>query len=957
MDILKVFLLLIFLASRALFASDGFVIDRVKVICLSGKNCSDFRNKYNELKGDDLTNKELRNKIRFYLLDKAVKHFEYKVIKSSKLTVLEIRVARKKILGSVEFISNVKVDFSPLKKQLELKIGQSYDDSNLVKSEEIIRKYYKDRGFSDLKLSFDEVSDVKDIHMNINISVGKLLHVKNVVIEYADGAQRFKDIEKVLYAFKGEPWNKFKFLYEVDQVSSKLFEQGYFFANAKNLEPEFLKDNKYVILKVNIKSGKRYNFSFTGNKIFTYQSLLQRLKDNIRNSFGDFSVSELKNILSRFYEEKGVFNTVIYISLRNGVDRNGRNYNNYYVNISEGQKISISKLSFIGNRKFPIKEIKELYYDRASVLAKRDFLDLNFSAEFSNILKNEYLKKGFIFSVVDEPLYNFKKESNTVVVEYKIKERQQNLVESITIDGAGEDLKKLILPKLINKVGEPLNVVDLEKDLAKTIEVARNHGYFYANITNVGNKNLIQYESNYSRSRIVIKLNAGKKTIFDSSLITGQNKTKINVIEREIDLKPGDLLTPAKVKEVRNRIYSLGLFSLVRVSPFVKSSKDLENYHVNLLVQLQEKDFGAGEIAPGYRSDIGFKLSTGMSYNNLWGKNHSISGKLQANLRDNFNNLDDRRRTEEKRMLEYSINTQYSYPYLFYTFLGTKLDFDISSSFRRKRFFDFDADIFKFSPRLSKQFTKYFNASVKYQFETINQFDATDDIDNDSFRIGGITPSISFDFRDNPIAPTKGAFLSLSWEFANSIFGSMKEENLEVNFSRLVSRNNFYIPLSRNFILASNISVGYEKNYANEFRLDTDGNEITNGFIPSVKVFRLDGADSVRGFRNKEINLLENGEDIGNVVIRDKAFFSNIKIEPRYYVSDALVIGAFFDAGRVFINSFKPLSLRTSAGATLKLLTPVGSLNLDYGVKLRRKTLPSGSKESFGRFHLSIGFF
>jgi outer membrane protein insertion porin family len=59
----------------------------------------------------------------------------------------------------------------------------------------------------------------------------------------------------------------------------------------------------------------------------------------------------------------------------------------------------------------------------------------------------------------------------------------------------------------------------------------------------------------------------------------------------------------------------------------------------------------------------------------------------------------------------------------------------------------------------------------------------------------------------------------------------------------------------------------------------------------------------------------------------------------------------------VFVNQFKPLDLRTSVGLTMKLLTPVGSLDFDFGVKLKRNIGPDNERESFGRFHLSIGYF
>jgi outer membrane translocation and assembly module TamA len=57
----------------------------------------------------------------------------------------------------------------------------------------------------------------------------------------------------------------------------------------------------------------------------------------------------------------------------------------------------------------------------------------------------------------------------------------------------------------------------------------------------------------------------------------------------------------------------------------------------------------------------------------------------------------------------------------------------------------------------------------------------------------------------------------------------------------------------------------------------------------------------------------------------------------------------WFDAGEVW-DSFQ---LRYSAGAGLRISTPVGPLVLDYGVNLDRRK----PYEGFGAFHFSIGLF
>ncbi|TNF29577.1 MAG: hypothetical protein EP319_06965, partial [Deltaproteobacteria bacterium] len=357
-------------------------------------------------------------------------------------------------------------------------------------------------------------------------------------------------------------------------------------------------------------------------------------------------------------------------------------------------------------------------------------------------------------------------------------------------------------------------------------------------------------------------------------------------------------------------------------------------------------------------------LSMGINYGNIGGYNHTIGFKGQVNQRLDSSNINATRRVLYEKMTEFLARGNYNWPHV----LGSKFELDFSAQYQRRRYFDFDADILRSSVQLSrvlwsstsrsfrsKKAKRYqLTGALKYQFETISQYQASDEIDNDYFKIGGVTPSIDLDLRDDPIDPRYGAYFGLSWEIANPALRSIEDNDLIVDFQKIVSRNKFYYSLG-NLTLALSTSFGVQKN--NSTDLKSDGTGDTTGYIPSIKVFRLDGVDTVRGYSNEEINILSNQQDIGDVIIRGKAYFANIKIEPRFRITDNFITGPFIDAGRVYINSFKPLDLRTSAGLTMKLLTPVGSLDFDYGVKLKRQIKPNGDNEQFGRFHLSIGFF
>jgi outer membrane protein insertion porin family len=400
------------------------------------------------------------------------------------------------------------------------------------------------------------------------------------------------------------------------------------------------------------------------------------------------------------------------------------------------------------------------------------------------------------------------------------------------------------------------------------------------------------------------------------------------------------------------------LFVNVRVRPLYHKG---ETSLTDVAVEVVERDYGLIEVAPGYRTDIGLKLSGTVSYMNIFGENVSTSLTGQINQRLDFQAFDERRRKEGKSLLEYNLTSQTTVPDV----EESSVDYGLGVSVQRRRFFSFDADISRLSNTLSRDFGPRYSVSLRHQYESINQFDATEARDNGSFRIGALTPSLTADFRNTRINPTSGAWFNISNEFANPFFLSQKNDDLTINFYKLVSRNRFYVPFP-NGTVAISLVGGLQENLSKDLRKDSSGNPVldpetgeplTEGYIPNIKVFRLTGLDIVRGFSDEEINRLPDGKDIGDDPVQNKAYMANFKLEPRYFINDSLMAGVFFDAGRVYVDSVDLSQLRQSVGVTFKVVTPVGTLDFDYGIKLLRKKDQDGNLEAPGRFHVSIGFF
>lgn len=767
----------------------------------------------------------------------------------------------------------------------------------------------------------------------------------------------------------GKPWDVLSFKIKIDQISKELFNSGYFSSTIRS-ELEGTETN--IVARIIVQANDRINFQFLGNKVFSHQELRSRLVDKIKNDFGKFDRGSLASYINEVYEGAGFYNTSVQSYQNEGRDRDGVIVRNFFFNIDEGEKLKVTSVVYRGNFILKSEDFVTLFKKNATTLAQAGYYDKSFFENFTNIIKKDYLSRGFVFAEVSKPRVITSDEDNTLTIEYGISEKNQVILRHINLQNVEADQVSTVKAILVNRENAPLNVVELEGDLRRIVQHFQSQGYYFASITNLNGDSLLAYDKSYLNVDLKPEVVLDRQVCFNDPIIKGNVKTKEEVIRREVNLTQGELITPLKLELIRQRLTNLGLFSSLNIAPYMEYHGEDEKScaKTNLVIQVKEKDFGLWEVAPGYRTDLGAKLSAGITYNNLMGMNRSISFKAQANRRTNLDGFDENRKQQNKDLLEYLGKISFIEPYLFHNFLKQQIEFETASSFQRKRFYGFDADIFRISPQITKTFTlndysrDTLSLAVRYQFERIIQFNATVEKDNDNFSIGGITPSITLDKRNDPIYPRKGFYMNLSSEWANNYFGSMKNDDLEVNYVKVISRNKFYYPLG-DFTLAFSAAVGYEKNFALDVMRDDAGNVIINsngvprtrGYIPSIKVFRLDGYDEIRGYDEGEINRLRTGIPIGDVIVQNEAYFTAFKFEPRYNLTDSLQLGVFFDAGRVSVNEFIPFNLRTSVGAGFKFLTPVGSLDFDYGIKLQRRTSPDGIRDSFGRFHLSIGYF
>lgn len=937
-------LLILFLTSFLTFAGTEFTLNEVNVKCPASVACNQKTTRFKGLVGEYRSIVHLKDTLKVMASDGGYQTFTYELHKSEEKYSLYIAFNLKPLIGEINIgFTDRTIEHDPMQ-LVNIREGEYFESQKLKESIDGLHERLEVLGFPNSSNSFEVIEKEGKVDINIIVTLGQPRIFKSVNVD-SDSLFIQKFLTRKFLNFYNKPFDINNFKIHLDDAQKELFNYGYFLISLDFI-PEY--KGSRVNLDIKVANDQLYAFDFK-NLIREHRDVIHFLVvDLFRKYKRPLTVPSLKSALKEHYRSKALLKTEIKIEISEYKNKSNEMVHLYRIYFNEDGKTRLIDVDFSGNSFFSSKRLNKMFDKEAFELASVNYYDEEYFTYFQEYLRTEYIKKGFVQARVFDPVKIFDKDKKVVSVDYNIQEGQRAFVRKIAFENLPPEQEDGLLAQLENKIGLPFNPISMAEDIKKVANYLQEQGYYYAEVTNANDSELVRYNKSGSDVDLTFKVDPGPIVKLNRVLYLGNDKTRKKVLAKKVTLDKGDLITPAKTREIEASLSALGLFNSVSVTPLRHNSK---NAATDLLVKVTEREYGLIEIAPGYRTDLGLKLTGTVSYQNIGGYNRSISLRSQVNRRTSFTTVDPKRRDFIDHIIEHNTSITYTQGDIF----NTEIDSALSAAYQTRRFYSFDADIFRTNVTLTRDITKRLSSSVRYQYEDITQYDATEEINNGSFKIGAITPSLTFDLRNSQVNPTKGAFFNLSTEFANPFFLSQKEPDLTINYYKLISRNRFYVPF-KNGTVAISMVGGIQENFAKDKTI-VDGTEQSEGYIPTIKVFRLTGMDIIRGFTDEEMNRLPTGEDISEVRVDEKAYMANLKLEPRYFINDSLMAGVFYDAGRVFVQRMDLGELRDSVGITFKIITPVGTLDFDYGIKLLRKKNPDGSLEDPGRFHVSIGFF
>jgi len=676
----------------------------------------------------------------------------------------------------------------------------------------------------------------------------------------------------------------------VQRLEDALRKDGYFEAQLRLTRAVWDSASNRVAIEVEAERGPKYRVEFHGVAALKESDLRDGLGFTESGVVDETEVATNAREIEAVYRESGYHFARVAGSLgKNGGHRTIR------FDVSEGPRVTVAAINIWGNRAIPAKQLAERMTTRPPGILRagvfrQDVLDGDLLA-----LTAFYRTQGFLEAAVGPAEVEFSDDRRQVWITLPVREGPRVLVGSVSVEGARVRSAEDILAALPFRTGDPW-VPSKATDAQRAVgRLYAQRGYLYSQIG-------VETGRIGDRMDIVLRIDEGDPTRVGRILVAGLIATDEEVVRREVPFRSGDPFDPELLVETERRLSGLGVFERIHVGPL----RPPQAPFADVEIALREAKPWRVEFGGGYGTDRGWRGLLEIGHDNLFGSARSASVREKV--------AEDGDRTD----------LTYRTPWLF----GVPLQADatvfreqwqelgykrqgagIAAGVRREFFREPLTDISRV------------RLGLRYQLGWVRRYDiessllAADSgtIVEGSQIIARLMPTLTLDYRDNVLDPSRGSFHTVSVDLAGPYLGS------EVSFVKSRLETAWYLDWLSPVVIALGGRLGLATPLS-----DTAA-------LPIEDRFYAGGASTVRGYAQDKIGPLDS---FGNPTGGNALVILNA--EGRFPVWRWLSGVVFVDTGAVApeVGNLASASFKTGVGGGIRVKTPVGPLRLDVGYAL-----------------------
>ncbi len=421
---------------------------------------------------------------------------------------------------------------------------------------------------------------------------------------------------------------------KLNKILKNLYDSNFF----ENVTVQYTQDT--LLINV-IELPIIQNIILDGIKAKKFKDEIKKnFKLKTRSSFNEFFVKEDEKIIKSILKKNGYFFSSIETYVEN-IDNNMVNIN-YKINL--GEKAKIKKITFLGDKIFKDKVLKNLIiseeYKFWKFVSNKKYLNEDIIQFDKNLLKSFYLNKGFYNVEINSSFARLLNTDEFEIV-YNISPNEKIYFGDISIIFPN-DFNKNNYQSLIDSFneikGNHYSINDVEKILNEIDLITINEEFKSI-------KSTIEEEIINNVLNIKFVIEDTDRSFVEQINILGNNITEETVIRNQLILDEGDPYNEILMKRSQNNIKSLNFFREVKLSTIEGKNKD------NKVINIEVEEKPTGEISAG--AGIGSSGGTvmfGIKENNYLGRGINVNANATVSsetfkgifsvTNPNFNNSD-----------------------------------------------------------------------------------------------------------------------------------------------------------------------------------------------------------------------------------------------------------------------------------------------------------------------------
>ena len=825
----------------------------------------------------------------------------------------------------------------------KLQLGELVTAQKLAEAVQGVQRLLVANGYQEAKVQLRRLPhpQTQEMELTFAISPGTIARVGNVTVT-GDPGYAAPEVERISNLKPGKITGIDRTRRALERLRKNYRKQERLAAQIQVTRRDFQPASNSEDYVLNIERGPRVEIEVRGAAMSSGQ--IRKYVPVYEEAAVDLDLlNEGARNIRDYFQTQGYFDAKVGFEQQNAANQD---LLRVVYTVEKGIKHKLAAIAIDGNQFFDRDTLREhMNIQPSSLLLPHGRFSQSLLTRDLQAIGALYRSNGFQqVSVDSEVLDDYLGVKGRMKLVLHVHEGQQTLISSLTISGNRLVPQEKLRTMIGSTEGQPFSDETMAVDRQSVLGYYLDQGFpnvqFEATTASVSQQP--------PRVAISYAITEGEQVSVGRVMVSGLHFTRPLVVDRELQLGPGDALSQSQIFESQRRLYDVGLFTEVDTAIqdpegdapeknvlFQMEEAKRYTFTYGLGLELQTGNISGSQFEPQGRTGLSPRVSFDASRINFMGRDHTLSfkgryGRLQQEALGSYD-APHWMGTENLRLI---LTTFY----------------DVTRDVRT-----FTAERLEGSAQIEQRINRGSTLLYGFLYRRVKVDPRTLAIDPNQIpllsrpvRVGMPTFTFIRDHRDDPLDTHKGTYNTFDTGVSTGYFGS------EASFSRLLYTNSTYHEFRKNhWVLARNTRIGVENTYGN------------STFVPLPERFFAGGANSLRGF---SLDQAGPRDMVTGFPVGGQALLVN-QIELRFPPPTLPFLGAnlspviFEDAGNVFStpNEMFPSILRAHPGqcntATtsttcdfnyfnhaigfgVRYRTPIGPVRLDLGYSLNPTRFP-----------------